>query len=195
MKNLIIILLIIIWYMVDTNFLLSGIPFLLIPIKKLVFIQEQSLRMANFFRTWNKTSFQDDNQPSGVKSSIITSIYALGFLSGEARKMDDNLVGGSSLTSNKKEFERNFGKVLSQKVSLNSFGEIVIELWSLRGKRLPYAIQHTYVIMPDHLQGITEIKRNLFAAQPLDELIGSFKMNSSKPIRMLGRAMNHNTAA
>jgi len=195
MKNFNIILIIILWVLLDTNVLLSGIPLFLIPIQKLNFIQEQRLNMAIFFTPWDKTSIQDQMKSAVVNSKMITTVYTLGFLNGGVRRLEEENDGGYFLTSGRKEFERNFGKVFSQKMIINSFGEIVLEQWSWLGKRFPLSIQHTFVIMPDQERGITEIKRNLFADQPLEELVGAIKMNSSKPIRLLAGAMHQSQVA
>ncbi|HEY3386289.1 MAG TPA: hypothetical protein VGK46_07260 [Saprospiraceae bacterium] len=48
MKHLnIILIIIIIWYIIDTHFLFSGIPILLIPFPKVSFLKEKILDMAN----------------------------------------------------------------------------------------------------------------------------------------------------
>ena len=83
---------------------------------------------------------------------------------------------------------------------LNPFGVIVAEQWSWMCSYFPYVIGHAFIIMPDHLHGIMEIKRDLLNSphhlngdqpmrqvriKPLYELIGAFKMTASKRIHLL----------
>ena len=108
-------------------------------------------------------------------------------------------------TTNVKDFQRYFGEIILQKMILNAFGGIVLEQWIWLGKRFPYAVQHAFVIMPDHVHGIIEIRSGLFVEKPssesglpkgrnkikpLDELVGAFKMTASKRIRQLEAELN-----
>jgi putative transposase len=121
------------------------------------------------------------------------------------RGYDYSLDGRYFFTSNVKYFRRYFGEIIGQRMRLNVFGEIVLEQWIWLGARFPYAVQHAFVIMPDHVHGIIEIKSSFYVEKPssesglpkgrnkikpLDELVGAFKMTSSKRIRLLESELN-----
>lgn len=77
---------------------------------------------------------------------------------------------------------------------LNPFGMIVAEQWTWMCSHFTYVIGHSFIIMPDHLHGILEIKRGdqskvTVRIKPLYELIGAFKMTASKQIHILEKEM------
>ena len=121
------------------------------------------------------------------------------------RGYDYSRDGRYFFTSNVKHFMRYFGEIFNQVMILSAYGEIVLEQWIWLGKKFPYAIQHAFVIMPDHVHGIIEIKRSLYVEKPssesglpkgrhkikpLDELVGAFKMTASRRIRLLESELN-----
>jgi len=181
MKNLNIILIIIIWYIVDTNYLFSGIPILLIPIQKVSFLKEKVLKMVNFSWPWNHTTLLQEQDCVETKSKLTTSVYALGYLPERAVENMNIREDVDYFTSNRKALDKSFGKILSQKIIINASGERVLEQWTWPGKRIPFAIQHSSVIIPFYVNGSVEIKRELF-----EEKI---------PVRTLERALNPGKAA
>ena len=107
-------------------------------------------------------------------------------------------------TSNVKDFRRFFGEITNGQMVLNPFGMIVAEQWAWMCAHFPYVIGHAFIIMPDHVHGIVEIKRDLLVQshhhksdqskrtlriKPLYEIIGAFKMTASKHIHLLEKEM------
>ena len=195
MKNLNIILIIIIWYIVDTHFLFSGIPILLIPIQKVSFLKEKVLNMANFSWPWKHTTNPQEKPVIEAKSKMVTSVYTLGFLSERTVKNINLKDDVDYFTVDRKVLNKSFGKVFSQKLFVNSSGERVLEQWSWLGKRMPFAIQHSSVSIPYYLNGSAENKRDLFESKPVDVLPGLFKMSTSTPVRTLERVLQPGKAA
>ncbi len=87
---------------------------------------------------------------------------------------------------------------------LNPYGIIADEQWAWMCAHFPYVMGHAFIIMPDHLHGILEIKRELLnranchmneqsngavRIKPLYELIGAFKMTVSKHIHLLEKEL------
>lgn len=88
---------------------------------------------------------------------------------------------------------------------LNPYGIIIDVQWAWMCAHFPYVIGHAFIIMPDHLHGILEIKRDLIEEfhhlksdqpmwkvriKPLYELIGAFKMTASKKIHLLEKVLH-----
>lgn len=107
-------------------------------------------------------------------------------------------------TSNVKDFRRFFGEIVNGQMLLNPFGMIVAEQWAWMCGHFPYVVGHAFIIMPDHLHGILEIKRDLLEEalhlknvkskgtvriKPMYELIGAFKMTASKRIHLLEKEL------
>ena len=83
-----------------------------------------------------------------------------------------------------------FGDIENQKMILNSFGEIVKKQWFWLAEQYPYTELHAFVVMPNHIHGIIEIKRKNAISQnqkikSLSQLMGAFKTTSSKQIHLL----------
>jgi putative transposase len=108
-------------------------------------------------------------------------------------------------TSNVKDFRRFFGEIKNGHMTINPFGKIVSQQWEWMCAHFPYVIGHAFIIMPDHLHGILEIRRELLyqvqqsmseqpnrvvRIKPLYELIGAFKMTASKRIHLLEKELN-----
>jgi putative transposase len=84
-----------------------------------------------------------------------------------------------------------FGNIENQKMILNSFGEIVKQQWFWLSEQYPYTELHAFVVMPNHIHGIIEIKRKNAISESqkiksLSQLMGAFKTTSSKQIHLLG---------
>ncbi|MGE5424896.1 MAG: transposase [Syntrophothermus sp.] len=71
---------------------------------------------------------------------------------------------------------------------LNDLGKIVEQQWYWLGKQYSYLILHEFIIMPDHLHVILEIraKNHHQKIKPLPEIMGAFKMTASKLIHLAG---------
>ena len=87
-----------------------------------------------------------------------------------------------------------FGRIENDRMRLNEYGRIVDEQWLWLGRQYPYAVLDVYVTMPNHFHGIIGIDvgagrdRPLRKIKSLSELIGAFKMTSSKAIHNVGLA-------
>ena len=84
-----------------------------------------------------------------------------------------------------------FWDIENQKMILNSFGEIVKKQWFWLAEQYAYIELHAFVVMPNHIHGIIEIKRKNATSQnqkikSLSQLMGAFKTTSSKQIHLLG---------
>ena len=53
-----------------------------------------------------------------------------------------------------------FGEVKNGKVRLNDYGKIAEKYWKIIPERYEYAFLDLFVIMPDHIHGIIQIKNN-----------------------------------
>jgi putative transposase len=62
------------------------------------------------------------------------------------------------LTLNTKDRSRLFGKIENGKMILNETGKIAYQCWVEIPKHFPHAQIHAFIIMPDHIHGIIEIK-------------------------------------
>ncbi len=55
---------------------------------------------------------------------------------------------------------RYFGKIQKGEMILNELGKVAFEEWYNTPNVRPYVVLHAFVVMPDHLHGIIEIKEN-----------------------------------
>jgi REP element-mobilizing transposase RayT len=53
-----------------------------------------------------------------------------------------------------------FGEIVPQKMHLNEYGKIVENQWHWLGRQYPYVVLHAFVVMPNHINGIIEMKRS-----------------------------------
>lgn len=74
-----------------------------------------------------------------------------------------------------------FGEVKNAEMVLNDFGKIAEQQWHWLGTQYGYITMHQFVVMPNHIHGIIEIK-----IKSLSELMGEYKTTSSKKIHLLG---------
>jgi REP element-mobilizing transposase RayT len=78
----------------------------------------------------------------------------------------------------------------SKKIYLNEIGEIAKAQWNWLENQYPYIKLHALIIMPNHIHSIIEIDRNLKAGnlkiKSLSELLGAYKMTTSKLIHLSG---------
>jgi len=86
-----------------------------------------------------------------------------------------------------------FVNVENKQMLLNSYGEIVKKQWFWLTEQYSYIELHAFVVMPNHIHGIIEIKRNKAMIdnqkiKPLSQLIGALKTTSSKQIHLLGES-------
>lgn len=97
------------------------------------------------------------------------------------------------VTSCVKNMECIFGEVVNKKMVLNDYGEIVKKQWFWLADQYSYIDLHAFVVMPNHIHGIIEIKRKNAIYQDqkiksLSQLIGAFKTTSSKKIHLFGKS-------
>ena len=52
-----------------------------------------------------------------------------------------------------------FGGITDGKMMLNEYGNIAEQQWHWLGEQYPYVVLHEFVVMPNHIHGIIEIKR------------------------------------
>ncbi|TAE86099.1 MAG: hypothetical protein EAY81_05995 [Bacteroidetes bacterium] len=109
-----------------------------------------------------------------------------------------------------------FGGIRAGKMVFNEYGKIAEQQWYWLGEQYPYLVLHEFVVMPNHIHGIIEIKRanvgvgrdvvwagrDVVGAgrdrplqhdssvsikiKSLSELMGAYKTTSSKKIHLLG---------
>ena len=82
-----------------------------------------------------------------------------------------------------------FGNVIDGKMILNEFGKIAEQQWYWLAEQFAYVRLHAFVVMPDHIHGIIEIDHRYSAGEKiksLSELMGAYKMTSSKKIHLAG---------
>jgi REP element-mobilizing transposase RayT len=96
-----------------------------------------------------------------------------------------------------------FGEIINQQMQLNQLGKIADKLWLGLARRFNYINLDYYVIMPNHLHGIIEIKQDLSKnsdfekrqfgkpiASSLSTIIGSYKSAVTKRINYLRTSKN-----
>lgn len=54
-----------------------------------------------------------------------------------------------------------FGKIENDRMCVSIYGEVAEREWQKTGELRPYISQHEYIIMPNHIHGIIEIKNYL----------------------------------
>lgn len=81
-----------------------------------------------------------------------------------------------------------FGKVESGKMNLSNFGTIAHEKCIWLENQYPYIEIHNFIIMPNHLHILLEIKNkdNFLKIKSVSSLIGAYKTVVSKEIHLLG---------
>jgi hypothetical protein len=55
---------------------------------------------------------------------------------------------------------RSFGEIQDKKMKLNDIGDIAYEYWNNIPVHFPDVILHEFIIMPDHIHGIIEIRKD-----------------------------------
>lgn len=70
-------------------------------------------------------------------------------------------------------FKSTFGDIINQKIKLSILGRIVNDVWNNLTSRFNNIVLHEFVIMPNHIHGIIEIKNH--GECTLGEIIGAFK--------------------
>lgn len=85
-----------------------------------------------------------------------------------------------------------FGEIKNGKMILNAFGEIAEECWLEIPIHFPNVALHEYVIMPNHVHGIIEIKfnsnkieKNLPIESNLNDFVKPVGANNHSPLRVL----------
>jgi REP element-mobilizing transposase RayT len=81
-----------------------------------------------------------------------------------------------------------FGEIADGKMYLNEIGLIVNDTWSWQEKQYPYLELIDFVIMPNHLHGITLIDQHKDGSRtaptqrlkPLGRILGAFKTRSTR---------------
>ena len=69
---------------------------------------------------------------------------------------------------------------------LNQNGLIAEKHWFWLSEQYSYLKLHAFVVMPNHIYGIIEIKRDNQKIKSLSELMGAYKTTSSKQIHLSG---------
>ena len=69
---------------------------------------------------------------------------------------------------------------------LNQYGLIAEKQWFWLVEQYSYLKLHAFVVMPNHIHGIIEIKRDNQKIKSLSELMGAYKTTSSKQIHLSG---------
>ncbi len=83
-------------------------------------------------------------------------------------------------------------KLSIPKMILNEYGIIAEKQWHWLAEQYQYIVLHVFVVMPNHVHGIIEIKRSSTKSsvpikiKPLSELIGAYKTTVSKQIHLCG---------
>ena len=93
------------------------------------------------------------------------------------------------VTTNVKWRHFSFGEIVDGNMYLNKYGEIIRSQWEWLINQYPYLKSHAFVIMPDHVHAVIEIHfENQIGSKikSLSEIIGAFKMRSSKEIHLAG---------
>ena len=52
-----------------------------------------------------------------------------------------------------------FGSVVDKKMICNGYGQIAENQWNWLFRQYPYLLSHAFVVMPNHIHGIIEIRR------------------------------------
>ncbi len=94
-----------------------------------------------------------------------------------------------------------FGEIINQEMKSNQLGKIADQLWQGLAKRFDYINLDYYIIMPNHVHGIIEIKQNLVkesdfqkrefgkpVARSLSTIIGSYKSAVTTRINYLRKS-------
>lgn len=95
------------------------------------------------------------------------------------------------ITTNVKNHRHDLGKVVNGGMILNEYGQIVQEQWEWLFNQYTFIQSHAFVVMPNHVHGVIEIKKlesQDIKTKPLPQLIGAFKTTSSKRIHLAGLA-------
>ena len=90
-----------------------------------------------------------------------------------------------------------FGSVVDKKMICNDYGNIAENQWNWLFQQYPYILYHAFVIMPNHIHGIIEIRRSSVVGtgrdlslqskiKSLSEIIGAYKTTVSKQIHQAG---------
>ena len=96
-----------------------------------------------------------------------------------------------------------FGEIIGQQMILNQNGLIAEKQWFWLAEQYSYLKSHTFVVMPNHIHGIIEIKRDFEIGgivgtgrdlslrynqkiKSLSELMGAYKTTTSKQIHLSG---------
>jgi putative transposase len=92
-----------------------------------------------------------------------------------------------------------FGKMIADKLTLNTFGIIVTQTWEWLAQRYSYIDVFPYIVTPNHIHGILQVHEpvdicrggsrpaptNNKNIKPLGQLIGAFKTRSAKEINLI----------
>jgi putative transposase len=76
-------------------------------------------------------------------------------------------------------------------MELNEYGKIAERQWYWLSEQYRYVVLHSFVVMPNHIHGILEIRHSRVKSvetriKPLTELIGAYKTTVSKLIHLAG---------
>jgi REP element-mobilizing transposase RayT len=85
-----------------------------------------------------------------------------------------------------------FGKIVSGKMILNEHGEIATQHWHSIPQHFSYAILHKYIVMPNHLHGIIEIKND--AATIGNTVVGALHATPPQSPPQYKKTFPHNLA-
>jgi hypothetical protein len=81
-----------------------------------------------------------------------------------------------------------FGKIVDDKMVLNTCGKCVYDEWLKDSVRRKYTIPDVFVVMPNHFHGIffhDKAARNNFPFSTVDRIVRKFKISLTKKINIL----------
>ena len=79
-----------------------------------------------------------------------------------------------------------FGEIKNHQMILNQNGLIAEKQWFWLAEQYSYLKLHAFVVMPNHIHGIIEIKRDNQKIKSLSELMGAYKTTTSIQIHLSG---------
>ena len=92
-----------------------------------------------------------------------------------------------------------FGEIIDQQMILNQYGLIAEKQWFWLAEQYSYLKLHSFVVLPNHIHGIIEIKRDYIVVtgrdlslrynqkiKSLSELMGAYKTTTSKKNHLSG---------
>lgn len=76
----------------------------------------------------------------------------------------DRLYFVTSCTQDRKHF---FGEIINKQMICNEMGKIAYEKWEWLEKQYPYIRSHIFVVMPNHIHTVLEIRSGMIINQKI----------------------------